>query len=98
MPVFAPNVFSPNEDGFNDKFTLYANNDYPTQVNSLSIFNRWGEQVYFVENLDFGDESRGWDGTKNGQALDNAVFTFTAEVELVDGSRKLMNGEVTLIR
>jgi gliding motility-associated-like protein len=98
VPVFAPNVFSPNEDGFNDKFTLYANPAYPSQVNSLAIFNRWGEQVYFVEDLEFGDESRGWDGTRDGKLLENAVFAYTAEVELVDGSIKLVKGEVTLIR
>jgi gliding motility-associated-like protein len=98
LPVFAPNVFSPNEDGFNDKFILYANGDYPLQVTSLRIFNRWGEQVYFVENVDFGDESRGWDGTKNGKILENAVFAYTAEVQLVDGSIKIIKGEVTLIR
>ncbi len=98
VPVFAPNIFSPNDDGVNDRFTLYARDEYPTKINSLAIFNRWGEQVFLVQNLGMGDEENGWDGRKDGQALNNAVFTYAAVVELIDGTTKLVRGEVTLLR
>ncbi len=98
LPVFAPNIFSPNEDGFNDYFTLFKRDDYPSEIISMSIFNRWGEQVFFKRNFDFGDEAAGWDGRRNGQLLENAVFTYTAVVRLVDGQEKIIRGDVTLVR
>lgn len=98
LPVFAPTVFSPNEDGFNDWFTLYKNNDYPSSILSMSIYNRWGEQVFFRENISFEDDTAGWDGRRNGQLQNSGVFTYSALIELVDGSTKLVIGDVTLIR
>ncbi len=97
IPVYAPNVFSPNEDGLNDVFTIYTR-DYPGYVESLRIFDRWGELMYAVDNLDFNDLSKGWDGTKNGKALESAVYTYMAKIKLVDDSYKIIGGDVTLIR
>ena len=39
--IYAPNVFSPNSDGFNDYFYLQSEKDL--KVLSLKIFDRWGE-------------------------------------------------------
>lgn len=97
VPVFAPNVFSPNEDGINDNFTIFAR-EYPGRVESMSIFNRWGELMYTVNNLEFNDEKNGWDGTKNGKKLEPAVYTYTARIRLLDDSFKLVSGDVTLVR
>lgn len=98
LPIYAPNVFSPNDDGVNDYFTLFKRSDYPSQILSLSVFNRWGEQVFFKQNFDFDDETAGWDGRKDGQVLPNAVFTYVALVELIDGEEKLVKGTVTLVK
>ena len=97
VPVFTPNVFSPNEDGINDYFTVYTR-AYPGQVENLSIFNRWGELMYTVNNLQFNDEKNGWDGTKNGSKSEPAVYTYMARIRLLDDSFKLVSGDVTLIR
>ena len=98
LPVYAPNVFSPNDDGVNDFFTLFKRNDYPSEIVSLSIFNRWGEQVFYKQNFSFEDETEGWDGRHRGEALQSAVYTYSAIVKLVDGREKLVKGDLTLIR
>jgi gliding motility-associated-like protein len=56
--AFIPNVFTPNGDGYNDRFELYVLN---TPAYSLTIVNRWGKQVYYSRNP-FGY----WDGRVNG--------------------------------
>ena len=43
--VFIPNSFSPNFDGYNDEFMLYADENYISEY-KMSIFNRWGDLVY----------------------------------------------------
>ena len=47
-----PNVVTPNGDGINDRFVirnLLWQDCYPK--NELSIFNRWGDRVFFKENI-----------------------------------------------
>ena len=44
--LFAPNAFSPNNDGFNDDFRLYPSSDSNIAlIKSMHIFNRWGGLV-----------------------------------------------------
>ena len=50
--IEAPNVFTPNGDVFNPKFVLTTNVEHYR----FSIFNRWGERVYQV------NDSGTWDG------------------------------------
>ena len=45
--ITIPNVMSPNGDHYNDYFTI-ANIEY--WVNTLTIFNRWGQKVYETNN------------------------------------------------
>jgi gliding motility-associated-like protein len=97
LPIFAPNVFSPNADGINDMFTIFAR-DYPGIVLNLSIFDRWGELMYSVDDLEFDDESRGWNGLKGSQPVQQGVYTYKASIRLVDESIKLVAGDITLIR
>lgn len=39
-----PNVFSPNGDDVNDKFTIYGNPALE-EIEVLQIYDRWGELV-----------------------------------------------------
>jgi len=96
--VFAPNVFSPNGDGRNDYFTLFAEDSQVASIRRLAIFDRWGNQVFERKNLTPGVASQGWDGRYKGEPMDSAVFVFFAEVEFVDGEVQLVKGGVTLLR
>lgn len=96
--VFGPNIFSPNEDGSNDFFTIFGDPVSVTRVKSLQVYSRWGEMVY--ERLDFAptDTNFGWDGTFKGQKLNPAVFVWSAVVEFIDGQEELFTGDVMLKR
>lgn len=53
--VFIPEGFSPNGDGFNDRFVILGLENFPE--NELMVFNRQGEEVYHRVNYE-----NDWDG------------------------------------
>lgn len=99
IPVYVPNVFTPNGDGVNDLFRLFAR---PTVLafTNFSVFNRWGGMVYFLEgSVSPDDPSWGWDGrTSSGRIHEQDVYIFKVEVELIDGRTVELTGDVLLMR
>ena len=96
-PIYVPNAFSPNNDGTNDQFLIYAGKQV-ANIRSFLVFNRWGETVYEYYNFQPNDPLFGWDGKHRGKEMDPAVFTWFAEIEFVDGKVELYEGDVTLMR
>jgi gliding motility-associated-like protein len=96
-PIYAPNVFSPNNDGVNDFFTLYGN-QAAVKVKSLKVFNRWGDMMFSATNLPLGGDRMGWDGTFNGRDVPPDVFVYVAVVSFIDGEEIIIKGDVTLTR
>lgn len=97
-PVFIPNAFSPDNDGENDVFMIFAKGSVATQVKSFLIFNRWGETLFELYNFQPNDPVYGWDGSHRGRLLNAGVYVFTAEVEFIDGETVLYKGDVLLVR
>lgn len=95
--VYLPNVFSPNQDGENDSFTVFAGAGVK-QILKFQIFSRWGNLVF--ENYEFAPNngSEGWDGTFQNKTLNPNVYVWKALVEFKDGEVKWFNGDVTLVR
>ncbi len=96
--VFIPNVFSPNDDGTNDKFMIFANNEKVKEIKTFQVFDRWGEIVYQAYNFQLDDLDKGWDGILNGDKMNPAVFVYFAEIEFIDGVIILYKGDVTLTK
>ena len=48
--LFVPEMFTPNLDGKNDAFVISGLENYPN--NNLSIYNRWGNKVYYKDKYD----------------------------------------------
>ena len=95
--VFIPNAFSPNGDGQNDVFFIFANNERIKQINTFQVYDRWGEQVFLAENFQANDPSSGWNGKLNDEKLNPAVFVYFAEIEFIDGVKLIYKGDVTLM-
>jgi gliding motility-associated-like protein len=95
--VFAPNVFSPNNDGHNDRFMLYGGID-AERILSLTLYNRWGSPVFEATDLPFNDEQNGWDGRFLGKEQDGGLFIFVAEIRYIDGHKEKIGGDVLLMR
>ncbi len=95
--VYIPNAFSPNGDGTNDVFHIYARGDI-SQILEFKIFDRWGEMVFADEKFQPNDPAHGWDGVFRGKIMNPAVFAYFAKVEFVDGVVTLFKGDVTLMK
>jgi gliding motility-associated-like protein len=94
--VYIPNAFSPNNDNINDFFTVYTDRSVK-QVNTLMVFDRWGEKMFEKHDFQPNMEQIGWDGRFNGKFMDPAVFVYWAEVEYADGRTEIFEGDVAII-
>jgi gliding motility-associated-like protein len=95
--AYLPNVFSPNADGQNDVYTIYAGGDVE-QVVEMKIFDRWGGMKFVYYNFPPNDPAFGWDGKFKGKELDPGVFVVRAMVRFKDGTEKLFMSDLTLLR
>ncbi|MCB0735708.1 MAG: gliding motility-associated C-terminal domain-containing protein, partial [Bacteroidetes bacterium] len=97
---FIPNVITPNGDGFNDNYEIELEGE---NYFNLSIFNRWGERIYYAEKDYDEDSGLNWDGTVQGTGLHCAPGTYFYVLEFregcVEGAKiERYSGTVTLIR
>ncbi|MEL6658769.1 MAG: gliding motility-associated C-terminal domain-containing protein, partial [Bacteroidota bacterium] len=95
--VFIPNAFSPDGDGRNDRFLVFANSSVIT-VEEMMIADRWGEILYRREDLAPNAPSEGWDGTFLGQPMNAGVYVYLVRVRLRNGKEEIFKGDVTLLR
>ena len=85
-----PNVFTPNDDGYNSMFKPIKFNYL--QSGSIIIFNRWGKQVFA------GDLFVGWDGLTNGEEASTGVYYWECNYIDKDGGVHTQRGFVQLLR
>jgi len=88
--VMVPNAFSPNGDGWNDFLHVLGPG---IKSMDIVIYNRYGQQVYHGT-----DQTKGWDGTMKGKALDTGVFGWYLTYQLENGLLGRQKGNVTLVR
>lgn len=91
--LFVPSSFSPNDDGINDLFKVYAEGlvDY-----RLMIFDRWGALVFESE-----DPERAWNGqgrVNENYYTENSSYVYHVRARMRDGERIDKRGTITLIR
>ncbi|MEM6317057.1 MAG: gliding motility-associated C-terminal domain-containing protein [Bacteroidota bacterium] len=96
-PIFIPNVFSPNFDGRNDNFTIYSG-PAGIRISELSIYDRWGEQIYRATDLPISDGRVGWNGEFDGRAMPPSVYAYVAKVLFFDQVEEIYEGSITLVR
>lgn len=89
--IWLPTAFTPNGDGLNDILRAIGQFNFITKF-SLSIYNRYGQRVYYSEDL-----HSGWDGNFNGTKQDLGTYYYVMEFTL-ENKKQLIKGDVELIR
>ena len=80
----------------NDVFYLRGSGLF--RINSLMIFNRWGEIVFEKKNLSINDPLGGWDGSHNGKKAKPDVYIYQIEIVCENGETIKYAGNVALIQ
>ncbi len=93
---FLPNTFSPNGDGVNDYFYPRGTSLY--NVQSLTVFNRWGQMVFQRLNFPANAANMGWDGTYGGKPAPADAYVYIVEVVCDNAQIVAIHGNVTLLR
>ena len=96
---YIPNVFiignSSNED---DGFTIFSRDDDILEIESMGIYDRWGNKVFDKSNFQPNDLELGWDGYFNGRKALQGVYVYAAYLIFADGTEEWVSGDVTVLR
>ncbi len=100
--IYIPNAFTPNGDDINDTFRVYNLN---TVLYQLTIYNRWGEAVFYSD-----DPNKGWGGTDEfggntifkGRTCPEGIYKWTLIYRLNTPTgtppQQIISGNVLLMR
>lgn len=86
------NTFTPNGDGFNDRWEIPSLENYPNCL--VQIFDRWGQQLYQTTGY---SANKAWDGTSKGKAMEPSVYFYIIEVRDPEFPNPI-RGSLTLVR
>jgi gliding motility-associated-like protein len=89
---YVPNTFSPNDDEHNQIFKPTFSNPENVSEYEFTIYNRWGEVIYYSKDL-----NQGWDGTYAKKKSMAGVYSW----KLIFNYRNqkfVKDGRVSLIR
>ncbi len=90
--IAVPSAFTPNADGINDY--LYPLNAYKTRDLSFSVYNRFGQRIFFTR-----DWTNKWDGTFKGQGADTGTYVWILNYINTDTNLRVeKKGTTVLIR
>jgi len=89
VPLLIPNAFSPNGDGLNDYFEIFAP---PGTQLDVMIFSRWGNQLFH------GDQSRPWDGTYHNIPVPLGTYYYSIKATLPPYRPTIVTGNVTVVK
>jgi gliding motility-associated-like protein len=85
-----PTAFTPNNDNNNDLLFVKGG---PFHSMLFRVYDNWGVLIWETT-----DQTKGWDGKKNGQDQPVGVYVWTLDVEMYNNRTVKKNGDVTLIR
>jgi gliding motility-associated-like protein len=89
--IYFPNAFTPNEDGLNDIFRPVIIGR-PT-VYKLSIYNRWGQQIF-----ETSDPAQGWNGMIKSGEQESGTYIWTCTYQFNTQDKMMKRGVFLLLR
>ncbi|HET6243270.1 MAG: gliding motility-associated C-terminal domain-containing protein [Bacteroidetes bacterium] len=92
---YAPNTFTPDNDGINDNFfgTGIGIVDY-----EMWIFDRWGMQVFYTNDREITWDGRVQNGKTNNEIAQQDVYVWMVKLRDVFGKMHEYKGHVTLLK
>ncbi|MFM2394131.1 MAG: hypothetical protein RLZZ546_2113, partial [Bacteroidota bacterium] len=94
--VIIPNIIYPNSNNNNSFFSVFVSDKFNGSFQSLKIYDRWGNMVYTLD--EFTPNEKLWDGTFLGKTVEQGVYTYIVEYTINTVGRKVISGDVTVVR
>jgi gliding motility-associated-like protein len=90
--VYIPNTFTPDDNGVNDVFLVKGTGIIDFE---MSIFNRWGQQIFFSDDIE-----KGWSGDVdgNGDIVQIGTYVYAVRVRDIFGEDHWHHGRVNVLR
>ncbi len=95
---YIPNIFSPDDDGFNDAFEIFFSEGTTVSITEFSVYDRWGSLVAQMLNINPDEEAISWDGNFNNQRALTGVYTYVLSGRFETGEEIQDQGTFTLVR
>ncbi len=86
--LIIPTIFSPNDDGYNDKWYIKNMNQYPNS--EVTIFNRYGQIIF--ESKGYGVP---WDGNFKGKPEPVGAYFYIIKKDTNGG---VITGSISIVR
>ncbi len=92
LRVYVPNIFSPNDDGQNDRIAPELS-ELDVDFYHWVVYDRWGNRVFesFTPEL-------AWDGQFRGEACESGVYVYRLEMDIRDCQYVQLGGDIMLWR
>jgi hypothetical protein len=105
--LFVPNSFQPESNV--PELSLFRPKGFNLESYKISIYDIWGNLLWYSDKLINGNPLEGWDGTYNGTVMKLDTYIWKVEASFRDGSvwqgqassvssKKMTFGNVLLIR
>jgi gliding motility-associated-like protein len=89
--IYVPTGFTPDGNGLNDQ--LRPSYHGIKQLDYFTVFNRWGERIFFTKNL-----TGEWDGMYKGTRVASGVYVWMVRAIDYVGKIYELKGTTTIIR
>jgi|GEM_PF-2772458 len=90
------NIFSPNGDGVNDLLCFQSFWDVKS-IEYVHIYDRWGNRVFSIENMETYSQDICWDGFYDGAKVDLGVYVYQIRGRFADGRLLCKSGDITVL-
>jgi len=95
MNIYLANALRLNSN-VNGRLSIRLSENQAMNIESFEVYDRWGNQVHNVGNINTDNPSHAWNGTFNGQFVSPGVYFYRAL--LLSGSERFsLSGDVTVI-
>lgn len=93
IQLYLPNAITPSRgDGLNDAFHIPDMTQRMIYDFEISIFNRWGEQVFYSTDKNFT-----WNGEIKGKIFYNTVYNYIIRYTDANGKPYFVKGSITVL-
>ena len=94
--IYIPNIFTPRSSDGNSVLFIQSDQDANLNIQSLRIYDRWGNLMFDNRDLPVNDPSAGWDGYYNDYRVQSGVYVYVVDY-LVGNELKQKIGSITIL-